>query len=266
MELLDVGEVVYLLYEDGTEAAAFDAEEIANHDGLFGIETADWLNSEEYAALKAAAENGEAAKESALIYGDTPMFGIYQVKGGDEYRDFRFQSSEELYGRGFEVDRANYELVYTAPLNAGDTSDKIYARFQDDRPADFPGHSLTMGDVLVFQKCGDVQSRYVDKAGFTALEAFLGNETPSVIVIDTMIPTVADLEAAVKRGETISLMDLANAGHQDRASAKTPTPKVEAKAKKPTLLSRVAEFKRQIDAGEVNKIAPAKDKGGQEHG
>ena len=52
---------------------------------------------------------------------DKDTFSIYQLKRGDETRDLRFEPYDRLQATGHAVDRANYELIYTAPL-APDTS------------------------------------------------------------------------------------------------------------------------------------------------
>ena len=57
------------------------------------------------------------AQETAQIAGqDKDTFSIYQIKGGDETRDFRFEPYDRLQAAGNVVDRANYELVYTCLL------------------------------------------------------------------------------------------------------------------------------------------------------
>ena len=50
---------------------------------------------------------------------DKDTFSIYQIKGGDETRDLRFEPYDRLQAAGNVVDRANYELVYSAPLRRG---------------------------------------------------------------------------------------------------------------------------------------------------
>ena len=50
---------------------------------------------------------------------------------------------------GLAVDRQNYDLVYTAPLDGKTTLEDIYRTFNLDRPADFTGHSLSVSDVVV---------------------------------------------------------------------------------------------------------------------
>ena len=116
------------------------------------------MTVEEYAAAGYEAPAQEAAPEP----GDS--FSIYQVPAGPEGRDFRYRSYEELQAAGLAVDRKNYELVYTAPLEPGTTLADIDRRFQMDHPADYKGRSLSTGDVVVFQQ-GDRQAAYYVDAG-----------------------------------------------------------------------------------------------------
>ena len=115
------------------------------------------MTVEEYAAA-----GYEAPATPEPEPGDT--FSIYQVPAGPEGRDFRYRSYEELQAAGLAVDRKNYELVYTAPLEPGTTLADIDRRFQMDHPADYKGRSLSTGDVVVFQQ-GDKQAAYYVDAG-----------------------------------------------------------------------------------------------------
>lgn len=92
-----------------------------------------------------------------------PNFSIYQVPPGPEGRDFRYRSYEELQVDGLSVDRKNYRLVYTAPLDKDTTLDEIYRRFNMEHPADYKGHSLSMGDIVVFRQDGKQTAYYVDE-------------------------------------------------------------------------------------------------------
>mgnify|MGYP000544793612 CR=1 FL=1 len=92
-----------------------------------------------------------------------PNFSIYQVPPGPEGRDFRYRSYEELQADGLSVDRKNYQLVYTAPLDKDITLDEIYRRFNMEHPADYKGHSLSMGDIVVFRQDGKQTAYYVDE-------------------------------------------------------------------------------------------------------
>ena len=92
-----------------------------------------------------------------------PNFSIYQVPPGPEGRDLRYRSYEDLQADGLSVDRKNYQLVYTAPLDKDTTLDEIYRRFNMEHPADYKGHSLSMGDIVVFRQDGKQTAYYVDE-------------------------------------------------------------------------------------------------------
>lgn len=92
-----------------------------------------------------------------------PNFSIYQAPPGPEGRDFRYRSYEELQADGLSVDRKNYQLIYSAPLDKDITLDEIYRRFNMEHPADYKGHSLSMGDIVVFRQDGKQTAYYVDE-------------------------------------------------------------------------------------------------------
>jgi hypothetical protein len=249
VELFNQDLTVYLLYNDNTEAVAFDMTDITGHDGMFGIEHADWVASREYANLKDAASN-EGSKEAELLYGDTPMFGIYQIPDGvDDARDFRFASMQELEAHGLTPNRDNYELVYTGKLDVHDrltNLGKIWGGFQHDStecPQDFIGRSVSVSDVIVLQSNGEVSAHYVDRIGFAELSLFTGNEQSPLSQVGTRsdVPTVAELEADVKAGKTISLTDLSRAVHAER---REPAPKGAS-----SLLGRIEKNRERVAQG-----------------
>ena len=241
------------------------------------------------------------AQETAQTAGqDKDTFSIYQIKGGDETRDFRFEPYDRLQAAGNVVDRANYELVYSAPLAPETSLEDIYTRFNIDHPKDFKGHSLSVSDVVVLHQDGQDTAHYVDSFGYKSVPEFLqeqkqltpdeletgetiktprgtfyvtdmsreqmeaagygfhhqsddgkylvmGNGTRAFAIaaeqaqrenplkaaeqtteqnenmIDEIInntPSVDELEAKVKAGETISLVDLANAVKADKERGK----------------------------------------------
>jgi Domain of unknown function (DUF955). len=174
LALFDQDSTVFLLYEDNTEAMAFDREEIENFDGIFGIERAEWEKTGEYAELKA--QNSEAVKEPDPIHGNIDTFTIYQLKDGEELRYHRFASINQLEKDNLAVDIDNYNLVYKAPLLSGETLDEIYYQFNHAHPKGFTGHSLSVSDVVVIECGGNITSHYVDNTEFVELPAFLGGE------------------------------------------------------------------------------------------
>ena len=261
------------------------------------------------------------AQETAQTAGqDKDTFSIYQIKGGDETRDFRFEPYDRLQAAGNVVDKANYELVYSAPLAPETSLEDIYTRFNIDHPKDFKGHSLSVSDVVVLHQNGQDAAHFVDSVGFRQVPEFLqeqkqltpddletgetiktprgtfhvtamsreqietagygfhhqsddgkylimGNgtrafavaaeqpekENPLKYVEDTVeqndnsfdgiinnTPTVDELEAKVKAGETISLVDLANAVKADRERGKEAKPE-----KKPSIRAQLRADKEK---------------------
>ena len=281
LELYDADHTIYMLHPDGTEEMAFDRADIENHDGIFGIEAEEWQASQEFQDMAATVKDREASKEAALIYGKEDTYGIYQLKGGDKTRDYRWESLASLEARGLSVDRANYELVYTAPLTGNDTLDSIYEKLNIDRPPDFSGHTLSMSDIIVFQQGGEIKSHYVDSSEIKELPTFLGHEKQPELaateverwendhIADVTVstpppvtgPTVAELEAQVNAGQQISLFDLAKAVKNE--PPKTPgrkPPAHSSKKEKPSILAQLQEAKKAAAQGrEPDKSAPKRN-------
>ena len=260
--------------------------------------------------------------------GRDDTFSIYQLKDGDETRDYRFEPYDRLQAAGLAVDRANYELVYTAPLVPGTSLDDIFTRFNIDHPKDFKGHSLSVSDVVVLHQDGQDTAHYVDRGDFKQVPEFLQEKQPQLTpdeletgekirtprgtfyvtgmsreqmeaagygvhhqsddgkylimgngtrafavaaerenplkaaeqtteqnynMIDGRInntPTVDELEEKVKAGETISLVDLANAVKADKERRKAAKPE-----KKPSIRAQL-----KADKGRAAQKKPAKQK------
>ena len=200
--------------------------------------------------------------------GRDDTFSIYQLKDGDETRDYRFEPYDRLQAAGLAVDRANYELVYTAPLAPGTSLDDIFTRFNIDHPKDFKGHSLSVSDVVVLHQGGQDTAHYVDRGDFKQIPEFLQEKQPqrenplkaaeqtteqNYNMIDGRInntPTVDELEAKVKAGETISLVDLANAVKADKERGRAAKPE-----KKPSIRAQL-----KADKERAAQKKPAKQK------
>ena len=211
---------------------------------LMGGLNAGELTQGEVKELYAKAQEAEADKDT---------FSIYQLKQGDETRDFRFEPYDRLQAAGNVVDKANYELVYSAELTPGTSLEDIYTRFNIDHPKDFKGHSLSVSDVVVLHQNGQDAAHYVDSFGYKEVPEFLQEQTqqpekinPLKHVEDTIeqndnsfdgiinnTPTVDELEAKVKAGEQISLVDLAEAIKADKERGKEkPSIRAQLKADK----------------------------------
>ena len=130
----------------------------------------------EYAAEAAAyVQTPAAIVEQARAAQGEPVgsFSIYQLKGGNETLDYRFEPLDSIHRNGLSVKPENYELVYEAPLTTKDNLESIYTRFNVDRPADFTGHSLSVSDIVVLHQDGKDTAHYCDRAGFSEVPEFL---------------------------------------------------------------------------------------------
>lgn len=175
---------VFRIYEDGTEGAVTslnDLQEHAEKDGLFGVEKETWEALHEYNAMKQQLRESEPTKEALLLYGKEDSYGIYQLARGEATRDLCFEPYDRLQATGHTVDRANYELIYTAPLTADITLNSIWEKFNIDHPKDFKGHSLSVSDIVVLHRSGENTAHYVDSIGFQNVPEFLQEKQSQLI-------------------------------------------------------------------------------------
>ena len=187
-------------------------------------------------------------------------FSIYQVPAGPQGRDFRYRPYEDLQAAGLTVDRKNYELIYTAPLDGKTTLEDIYRTFNaDDRPAGFRGHSLSVSDVVVVNRGGKEEAHYCDSIGFTPVPEFMQEShiktaemstEQNYNMIDGVLnnaPSMGELEARAKAGEQISLFDVAEAAKaEDKKPKQTrPASKTAQRQKKPSIRAQLKAAKEE---------------------
>ena len=133
-------------------------------------------------------EQEAKTKETLLLNGKEDSYGIYQLARREETMDLRFEPFDRLQATGHTVDRANYELVYTAPLTKDMTLGGIWQKFNIDRPADFKGHSLSVSDIVVLHQNGENTAHYVDSIGFQQVPEFLQEQAQQTPVFDKLSP------------------------------------------------------------------------------
>ena len=254
MELFMQDIPVFLLYGDNTEAMALDAEDISSHTGVFGVEREEWDAVRGVVTLSEQADT-----EKLFLENPQDAFLIYQIRRGGELDAYRFMNYDYLQSKGVTPERGGYDAIYTGGFmdygNARTNLDMIYQRFNVDHPADFKGHSLSVSDIVALKQNGVVSCHYVDSIGFRELPNFLKPENylknaemlleDDYGMIDGIInngpkqSTVADLEAQVKAGFSISLTELAAASHREQ--------------KKPSVLEKLRE---RTPEQAKNKTAP----------
>ena len=148
---------------------------------MFGVEKETWEALHEYNAMKQQLRESVPTKEALLLYGKEDSYGIYQLARGDATRDLYFEPYDRLQATGHTVDRANYELIYTAPLTADVTLNSIWEKFNIDHPKDFKGHSLSVSDIVVLHQNGENTAHYVDSGSFRNVPEFLQEKQSQLI-------------------------------------------------------------------------------------
>ena len=238
LELDAAGLTVYVLHEDNTESMVFDTEEIMEHGGLFGVEHEEWEQSPAFHEKVLERQDRQPEREQAFLTHEGSCFAIYKVSR-DDPQNVRFMNLDWLQSHNLSVDRSNYDLIYTAPLNgSGSTMEQLetlYEQFNLQKPVDFHSPSLSVSDIVAIKQDGKVSCHYCDSVGFTEIPGFLPDNPlknaemmleDDYGMIDGIInngpkePTVAQLEQQTRSGQPISLMDLAAAAHREEREKK----------------------------------------------
>ena len=238
LELDAAGLTVYILHEDNTESMVFDTEEIMEHGGLFGVEHEEWEQSPAFHEKVLERQDRQLEREQAFLAHEGSCFAIYQVSR-DDPQNVRFMNLDWLQSHNLAVDRNNYDLIYTAPLNgSGSTMEQLetlYKQFNLQKSVDFHSPSLSVSDIVAIKQDGKVSCHYCDSVGFTEIPGFLPDNPlknaemmleDDYGMIDGIInngpkePTVAQLEQQARSGQPISFMDLAEAVHREERDKK----------------------------------------------
>ena len=210
VELLEQDLTVYMMESGENPAMVFDRDDLVEQpDGMmFAVPRKEWEESPEFHQCIVDRLNHQKERERAFLDYGGDCFAIYQIKDGAEQRDLRFVNMDWLMSKGLTVERGNYDLVYTGELAPGLGSsalEKLWERFNTDHPADYHRPSMSVSDIIAVKQDGVVSCHYCDSFGFEQLTDFISQK-----------PTVAELEAQVKAGQTISLTDLADAVHREK--------------------------------------------------
>ena len=257
-ELMERDLTVYIVKEGENPEMAFDSTDLDAHDGIFAVSRVEWEQSPQFHEKVLERQNRQLEREQAFLSHEGDCFAIYQVSR-DDPQNVRFMNLDWLQSHSLSVDRSNYDLIYTAPLNGSGSTmeqlERLYEQFNLQKPVDFHSPSMSVSDIVAIRQGGKVSCHYCDSVGFTEIPGFLPdnplkNAEMSVEddygMIDGVInngsrePTVAQLEQQARSGQPISLMDLAAATHREERDKKKSVmeqlksqPKTEHKKKAP---------------------------------
>ena len=238
-ELLEQDISVYTLQRGENPEMAFDADELREQpEGtVFAVPREEWEAAPDFQRAVDERMERQEEREAAFLNHAEDCLAVYQVCAGDEFRNLRFEPLKTLEAEGLTPQRANYDLVYAAPLPEGTEPETVFKWFNLDPPPDYRHSSVSVSDILAIKHDGVITCHYVDRAGFAQVPGFLEKENPlknaelltedDPNMIDGIInngakeaaapPTVAELEAQARAGHPISLLDLAEATRREAA-------------------------------------------------
>lgn len=133
-------------------------------------------------------------------------FEIYQIRRVDETRDVRFEPYERLLKAGIKPDFKTYDKMYEADVSmlsgksTGEKLESAFYVFNQERPEDFKGHSLSVSDVVVL----DDTAYYVDSVGFKPLKDFIPLEIQQNRFLDTLPQTLQGISDNAAELEAVS--------------------------------------------------------------
>ena len=110
--------------------------------------------------------------EEEMFRGNGDRYAIYHVDEDTPGKQHLFMNMAMVKEDGITIDAANYKCVYSGRLHGNEKLDDLYAVFNDNPPADYKAHSMSVSDVIITNRGGDMQAYYVDRFGFAELPDF----------------------------------------------------------------------------------------------
>ena len=111
------------------------------------------------------------------------QFVVYQLKMSAETRKLCFRTYQNLMDENIAVRVENYDHIYLSSALPDDSAEKIWKRLQDKPPRKFRGyHSISVSDVLVYNKEGVITSYYIDKDRLVVLAGFIRLNSSSALI------------------------------------------------------------------------------------
>ena len=110
--------------------------------------------------------------EEEMFRGNGDRYAIYHVDEDTPGKQHLFMNMAMVKEDCITIDAANYKCVYSSRLHENEKLDDLYAMFNDNPPADYKAHSMSVSDVIITNRGGDMQAYYVDRFGFAELPDF----------------------------------------------------------------------------------------------
>lgn len=118
-------------------------------------------------------ERFEQSFEEMMFTRKECRLSIYHLDENGSGRDQLFVGMEDLQKKGIMVTADQYRCVYSSLYLPNEDMNAIYSIFNDDPPADYKAHSLSVSDVVIMNQNGDMKAYFVDRFGFQELTDFV---------------------------------------------------------------------------------------------
>ena len=175
-ELMERDLTVYIIQEGKNPEMAFDTADLDAHDGIFAVARDEWEGSSEFHKKILERQDRQQEREQAFLSHEGDCFAIYQVSR-DDPQNVRFMNLDWLQTHNLSVNRNNYDLIYTAPMDGSgsimEQLEKLYEQFNLQKPVDFHSPSMSVSDIVAIKQNGQVSCHYCDSVGFTEVPGFL---------------------------------------------------------------------------------------------
>ena len=121
--------------------------------------------------------------EEEMFRGNGDRYAIYHVDEGTPGKQHLFMNMAMVKENGITIDAANYKCVYSGRLHENEKMDDLYAVFNDNPPADYKAHSMSVSDVIITNRGGDMQAYYVDRFGYAELPDFAAQREKKLDIV-----------------------------------------------------------------------------------
>ena len=152
-------------------------------------------------------EQEDRTNENSFFERTDDSYAIYQYDNTDGNWGYKFMGLSIISNMGLSVDGKDYRMIFMEQLHEHDSLDELYHRFNAERPEGFDGHSLSVSDVVIMKRNGEMKAYYVDDVGFSELPEFT-KQREQIIDRSNDSPVYAGtLEQAVRQKDADANLD-----------------------------------------------------------
>ena len=152
-------------------------------------------------------EQEDRTNENSFFERTDDSYAIYQYDNTDGNWGYKFMGLSIISNMGLSVDGKDYRMIFMEQLHEHDSLDELYHRFNAERPEGFDGHSLSVSDVVIMKRNGEMKAYYVDDVGFSELPEFTKQREQIIDRSNDSPVYVGTLEQAVRQKDADAYLD-----------------------------------------------------------